>query len=500
MRRREFITLLSSAVAWPLVSRAQSLRYALNSEKHIGSIDCGSNVLTLIETSTFNVGDQVIVEVGGEAGQGKFGTTGVGGVVPAATDGWSTFYYRSKDCPLALVAKVIGVSDGRRTLMLDKSASTAARNACVYFDNYPLLNAVLNEAHPTGWVVTLPAGDFAISDRLEHRSYGGWSIRGAGKGVTVLRSPKGVPGGGLQCFETNDTEVRDLTIIGNAGENGFGIKDHSDWIEYGMGVTFTRSSDCIVRNVSCIDVFRKAAWGEYTNNLQVYDCDLIINEPFRGYLEWWFGVSDSANGTFNNCKIKSSYLISGFEGFRSNGVKFIECHSVNASFSMNSTGNFLIDRPEVIIKAGSQFNTAFHVQNPIFNINSNIKPPNKAMSSGGIFRNVSLLCEGYINVNNDLLRGIVINADNPNVTIDGGMIAYPDYAPPSQMPGPCGINSTGPNTRVRNLTVTGTVNPDNYPGANISVVNGTVANCTAGRIKVAGIVRPGSSGVKSGGE
>jgi hypothetical protein len=203
-------------------------------------------------------------------------------------------------------------------------------------------------------------------------------------------------------------------------------------------------------------------------------------------------VSDSVNCTFTNCRIGSAYLIAGFEGFRSDGVKFIGCHSVNASFSMNSTGNFMIDSPNVTIKASSQFDImSFHFQNPIFNINSNIKPPNEAMLMGGLIRNVSLICEGYINVNNDLLRGVVINEENPNVTIDGGVMIYPDYAAPSSMPGACGVNSTGPNTQVRNLTVIGIVNPDNSPGANIAVANGTVTNCGAGRIKVAGVVREG---------
>jgi hypothetical protein len=392
---------------------------------------------------------------------------------------------------LALVAKITAVRDGGKTLTLEKTAATNATNANVYFDNHPVLTEILRENHPAGWTVALPAGDFAISDTIQHSYYRGWIISGAGKGITTLRSPKGAPCGGLRCIETDNTEIRDLTIIGNAGQNGFGLRDHGDWIEYGIGVLITKSSNCIIRNVSCVDVFRKAAWGEYANDLQVSGCDLTMNGPVRAYLEWWFGVSDSVNCVFTNCRIHSAYLIPGFEGFRSDGVKFIGCRSVNASFSMNSTGNFLIDSPIVTIKAGSQFGTTFHVQNPIFNINSNIKPPNDAMLMGGLVRNVLLLCEGYINANNDSLRGIVIDGGNPNVSIDGGLMIYPDYAAPSVMPGACGVNSGGSNTRVRNLTVTGTVSPDNYPGANIAVANGTVTNCTAGRIIVAGVVRQG---------
>src|SRR5262245_10871579 len=98
MRRREFIKFLGVA-AWPLDVRAESLSYlmrsrpssyTMSSEKRVSSMNGGSNVLTLTERSTFRVADQVIVEVGGEAGQGQFGTMGVGGVVPAARNGWST--------------------------------------------------------------------------------------------------------------------------------------------------------------------------------------------------------------------------------------------------------------------------------------------------------------------------------------------------------------------------------------------------------------------------
>ena len=78
-------------------------------------------------------------------------------------------------------------------------------------------------------------------------------------------------------------------------------------------------------------------------------------------------------------------------------------------------------------------------------------------------------------------KGIVINGDNPNVTVDGGLISYPDGRRGAEV-GPFGVNSTGTNTVIRNLTVTG--KPANSWEANIYVRNGVVSGCTAKRIRV----------------
>ncbi len=462
------------------------LAYGMWAYRRVGSIAAGSNVLQLTGLSSLGVGDPIIIEVGGEAGKGLFGTMGVGGVLPAATDGWSTFYYRSKDLPLALMAKVTAVADGGKTLTLDKAAAIASTNANVYFDNYPLLDAVLKEDHPAGWAVTLPSGDFAISDKLGHFYHGGWTIAGAGKGITILRSPKGAPSGGIWCFETDDTELRDFTIVGNAGQNGFGLKDHGDWVELGgIGVLITKGANCIIRNVSCFNVFRKAGWGEYTIKLQIADCDFAYDDAHMGYVEWWFGVSDSRDATIARCKIDSKYLIPGFETFRSDNVKFIDCVSKNGVFSSNSSGNFLLENLSLTVTAGSRFSDAsFSGYNPGVNINSNIQPPNEAMSLGGLIKNIRLDVQGAVNADGNFLKGIIINSDNPNVTVDGGLITYPDQTSPTEI-GPFGVNSTGQNTTVQNLTVTG--KPFNSWEANIKILNGVVTGCTAYRIIVNGV-------------
>ena len=105
-----------------------------------------------------------------------------------------------------------------------------------------------------------------------------------------------------------------------------------------MGVVFTRSSNCVARHVSTENVFRKAVWGEYSDDLRASDCDFVTTEPQRAYMEWWFGVSDSIGGMFTRCKIDSPYLQRGFETFRSNGISFIDYESRNATFASNSIG------------------------------------------------------------------------------------------------------------------------------------------------------------------
>jgi Bacterial Ig-like domain len=91
----------------------------------------------------------------------------------------------------------------------------------------------------------------------------------------------------------------------------------------------------------------------------------------------------------------------------------------------------------ITIHANSQFDQAFSSFNPIVSISSNIQPPAASLLDGGLIINPNINLEGYINANNDVLNGIVVNANNPNITISGGypddpsaggLIQYPDYS------------------------------------------------------------------------
>jgi hypothetical protein len=221
--------------------------------------------------------------------------------------------------------------------------------------------------------------------------------------------------------------------------------DAAGGIDYGSGL-WIGGANCVMRNVSCIDVFRKAVWGERVRNLQVSDCDSTLTEPFRAYVEWWFGASDSDGCTFTRCHIDNTHLAAGFETFRSNNIKFIDCTSKNGVFSSNSSGNFLLDGFTLKVTTKAQFDgKSFHHLNPLVNINSNIQPPNDAMLMGGAIKNIYITVEGPIDAIGNLAKGIVINDNIPNMTVDGGTIRYPDGLPNAEVQ-PYGLRSEGDNS------------------------------------------------------
>jgi hypothetical protein len=98
---------------------------------------------------------------------------------------------------------------------------------------------------------------------------------------------------------------------------------------------------------------------------------------------------------------------------------------------------------------------------------------------------MQIIVQGPINSNGELKKGIVINVDNPNITVNGGQVAYPSTPGPSGTDvGARGFSSTGLNTIVNNFTVIGP-SRDEFEN-NIEVEDGAVNNCTATRIRCVG--------------
>ncbi len=177
-----------------------------------------------------------------------------------------------------------------------------------------------------------------------------------------------------------------------------------------------------------------------------------------------------------DCTLNSIALVAGFESFGAVGHQMIRPVSVNGSFSQNNSQGWLIQDAVVTITAASALPPDWSPYNPLVNINTNIGGDNVA--AGGIIKNININVQGYIDTDNDIPVGIIVNADNPNVTISGGTYTAPNYASPSLLPGPVGVASTGVNTNVGCFKCVGTlsVGPPGVSHANIGVADGSVKN------------------------
>lgn len=531
----------------------------------LGSITGGTSTLNVADGSQFNVGDHVIVELGGEAGAGVRGTKGVGGTWPALSyanltamnadtskptntlawredtgavyqwngSAWATwnasYYYYAQAVPRALQAKV--TSKAGNALTINKTAAVTATNATVYLDNTPALtliarpiwnkfgtpNGDLSSFIPPNMRIVIPTGDFAVGSIL--KLTGHMTLEGQGDS-SILRSPKGAPSCSIECFNfAGGVAVKNIKQIGNARDNGFGLawataaypsgsgSSGFEWdYEAGSGtVTETNapqghsfpygcllntSDDTSLENITSVNVWQVAAGGSFCNDCWARNCNVTLDDGFRMYLQWLYSFSDSNRGGIEDCEIESAKLVAGFEVFSCNGTVITRAIGRNVVMSSNSSGDFTFEDCELTIEASSQINeAAFSRNNPIIGVNSNIDPDDPVMLLGGVISNAIIVQEGYINADDDSLMGIVVNADNPNVTITGGSYTAPDYSPGTNTYGAVGINSTGDNTDVTGFTVVGVAQHEATASGyrNIQLTGGggsSASGCTANEIYV----------------
>lgn len=250
---------------------------SLKSIKTTGSITQGTNVLRVADPTGFAVGDQIIVEIGTEAGGGARGTFGVGGTWPqtnyattaalladtsnidptwawAQDTGtiweWSTRnsvdpewsstpvfpFYTAKAVPRSLVAVIAQIDGSDFTLSITRMlgptlAVATATDANVYYDNalpwYVNYGVESNKAQNYGNTLKFPAGTFYVSQTFYVSSNPddpqSFEIRGAGIDQTIIKSPKGVCQPGIITTNAQSMTVSHMSFVGNIGDEGFGL-------------------------------------------------------------------------------------------------------------------------------------------------------------------------------------------------------------------------------------------------------------------------------------
>ena len=522
--RRSFLAGAATSVLLTSDGTASSRRVVLVGVKALwttGSIAAGANRLSVASARGFSVGDSLIVELGGETSGGLPGPPGVGGVWPqlaypdeaamAADTGqptgtygyladtgtvyrWNapgvgarwfndpTLYYWNKAVPLALRAQITGIAGN--VLTLSAAAAVTSANAKVHFDNALVFNAAARDlANDTALVWA--AGEFACGEVLKLSNRTGVTVAGAGRKRTTLFSPRGVISLGMAVSSCTRTEVCDLTLAGNAYlDRGWGLDlrfaAQSSQPQSNYTLDFTSSKSCIARDLTITHPWLGV--GAHNSEHCEFRRLLVTTDGLHRYVSWMINWVNSTDCWSYDCEVRSRYLTAGFECFASNRCGHIRPTGVNAVFALNSAGSCVLDNPRVTVTARSQMSAlSFSKMDSMININTNI-PQNKGVSGNAIL-NAVLIQKGYINADNDTLRGITVSGASFDTVIAGGSYAAPDYAAPSTLNGPQAVvanDHKSRNTMVSNFTASGVT--ANVYNPNIHVVDGKVSRCKAPRI------------------
>jgi len=290
--------------------------------------------------------------------------------------------------------------------------------------------------------------------------------------------------------------VRDLTLQGNIRDQGFGLNwggstpagtgqpvtetDVPLGAAFPRGVVFiSASQNSVAQDLRVIDVAQQAIGVIYAENVWGRRIENIQNDLLRSYVQWQYQWLDTQGGGCEDCEVRSTYVIPGFEAFRTSNVQFIRPKGQNALFAFNGSGLWLLTdadlrftanslHPESDPLAASYSQEIVHVDT-----NAGITPQT---SAGGIIRNVTITQEDYLNAAGDNLIGIYVNENNPNIRIENSRYSAPDYKDTSAAYGALGLYSKGLNTTVNGMTVIGKARPQ-YP--NIVLERGSGQGCSA---------------------
>jgi hypothetical protein len=502
-----------------------------------GSMSASSTTLTLNSAVDIRVGDQIIVEVGGESGGGLRNTIGVGGTSPVLnytnatardadtsqpngtyaylqTDGsvwvWSTGspgswaaanlggnYYIGVKNPFALVSKVTAVNANPATILtLATAASVATTNANVYLDSQPSFYPMTTPPATvfanrsdgldtySNMTINVPSGTWYVSDVSQAFGPGsnrnGLTLIGQGQTSTIFVTPKGTPS---QLFDmntgNNNVSFHDFRYNGNHGANGymFAVSGaNRNFFNYpGAIIGGTAASNVSVNNVTCYNNWNDCPSLAGTNPT-VSNITVVMQSLQNAYLGWQVQLSDCTGGSISNSTVTGTNLIKSFEVFACTGASIHDVVGTNSLFSTNSSSSWHIYNFTDTIQTNAWGNpSSGGIDEAIINVNDNAFGTG---NTGAIDGTWSITQQGYIDSSNNSLKFIQIASAQTNVTVTGGF------------PGGGGCSTTLP----------GFMSAPNYNGGSaeygaMAVYSDAVSTVVTGiRIKGTAIGSPGMSG------
>ena len=508
-----------SGTAATLTSSVVELQLDLKSYTTTGSMSAASTTLTVASNPGFQIGDPIIVEIGGEAGGGLRGTAGVGGVWPAKSyanaaamnadisqaddtyawlvdtgrvwqfdSGSSTWtiradvhYYTNKAIPKALVTTISNIVGTTFTLADPSVAATT--NANVYYDNTTIINDACGSTStvPALQNIVISAGSFAVGNSLVYSGsvHDGRVLRGQGAGLSELFSPQGAMGIFLLVFGTTNSKIQDFSIRGNCGDNGFGLI--WDTTTFGAGPYITETSISSeayqsgvwhqfatgdlalwsMENIDIYDCFRPCISIQSTN-ITAKNCRSVRSVGLQQYIQWDFQWANSTGGLIEDCTVDSPDLICGFESFNTSNVRFVRPIGRNAVTSLNSANNCSFESPTLTIEDDviPEFWQDFSwPSTQVMQTNRNALP---LVGSNATISNPTIIQEGHFDGASGHMMCIVNTYENftmsggyPSNPSAGGLLMMLDGAT-SALGAPSHINvGGGPTTVVSGIRLIG---------------------------------------------
>lgn len=427
----------------------------------------------------------------------------------------------AKAYPKALRATITAISADGLTLTLSTSAAVGAKNANVYYDcawafmklvnnpgeywfsgAYEPTAAYVNASAfmPSNFKVVVPEGKWAIGERITPRAITGIEVVGAGIGKSEVFSPRGVESACMLFITCPNSSVHDLTWRGNGdAEWGHTPNFGSVWESgrtcitqtsvpqgndaWSPGILFGQGShNSAAYNLDVYDTWQQAVAASFADNLVMHDIALTLSYGSRDYIGWQIQFADATGGSATDITITSPKQTGGFESFKGTNQTWTRCVGINALWAFNNSQGWVMNYCEYIKTPLS--NSWGSLDSPSVDVNSNIGLGNT--DAGGTINNIRIDIQGYGNSGTKKVQsGIVINDNDPNITINGGYYSAPPWVVSGY--GPRGVVSTGASTIVDGFTSLGRNEGGSIYQANIGVgTSGEVRNCTADIIVVGG--------------
>lgn len=391
-----------------------------------GSMGAASNTLVLTSANhKFKVGDPIVVQVGGEAGEGLRGARdGVGGAFPTASVAttanlpafdtpqqlptfsrihvqednlvyitwndsrdWEPMsdYYDRMPMPRSLKARVTAVNGS--SLTLDTPSVNATNGAKVVYDCHRsgIVEFVKTNANRT---LKIPALQFHFSAPITTLQGINSKILGQGRWSSELRGIDGCDAFGLTATNINNSEFKNFAVIGTYRlDSGF-LQSSG---KRGIDIT---AINTLIEDCRFVDL-PNAIVGGYCTNSIIRRCDAYKNGT-ASYVQWEFQFADAGNNLIEDCKLISDFLTNGPEAFRSHGTKIRRCGGVNMVTANNSSADSPYTDIHTYITTGSLhgYDQNFHF-NPVHNFNDNLNSlPNN--TSAVLAKNIVTVYEGSI--------------------------------------------------------------------------------------------------------